>query len=127
MCLTAFMSVMEQRTCAIEMRSFSKNAGFTGTRLGFTVVPKDLTSGDDLPQQSVGDAVTEPSLTVHRTSSSAPVRLYTVQAGKSTDQRADCILHEQCKDHPQRFDRYGLYCVWWSQRSLHLVDRHRTK
>ncbi len=30
------------RTCAIEVRSFSKNAGFTGTRLGFTVVPKDL-------------------------------------------------------------------------------------
>lgn len=30
------------RTCAIELRSFSKNAGFTGTRLGFAVVPKDL-------------------------------------------------------------------------------------
>lgn len=28
--------------CAIEIRSFSKNAGFTGTRLGYTVVPKDL-------------------------------------------------------------------------------------
>ncbi len=32
------------RTCAIELRSFSKNAGFTGTRLGFTVIPKDLKS-----------------------------------------------------------------------------------
>lgn len=30
------------RMCAIELRSFSKNAGFTGVRLGFTVVPKDL-------------------------------------------------------------------------------------
>ena len=30
------------KTCAIEIRSFSKNAGFTGVRLGFTVVPKDL-------------------------------------------------------------------------------------
>lgn len=30
------------RSCAIEIRSFSKNAGFTGTRLGFTVVPKDI-------------------------------------------------------------------------------------
>lgn len=30
------------RTCAIEIRSFSKNAGFTGTRLGYTVVPHDL-------------------------------------------------------------------------------------
>lgn len=32
------------RTCAIELRSFSKNAGFTGTRLGYTVIPKDLKS-----------------------------------------------------------------------------------
>ena len=30
------------KTCAIEIRSFSKNAGFTGVRLGFTVVPKEL-------------------------------------------------------------------------------------
>jgi len=30
------------KKCAIEMRSFSKNAGFTGTRLGFTVIPKEL-------------------------------------------------------------------------------------
>ena len=30
------------RTCAIEIRSFSKNAGFTGVRLGFTVIPTDL-------------------------------------------------------------------------------------
>lgn len=31
------------KTCAIEFRSFSKTAGFTGLRLGFTVVPKELT------------------------------------------------------------------------------------
>lgn len=30
------------RTCAIEMHSFSKNAGFTGLRLGYTVIPRDL-------------------------------------------------------------------------------------
>ncbi len=30
------------RDCAIEFRSFSKNAGFTGTRCAFTVVPKSL-------------------------------------------------------------------------------------
>lgn len=33
------------RTCAIEIHSFSKNAGFTGMRLGYTVVPKDLVFG----------------------------------------------------------------------------------
>lgn len=34
------------RTCAIELKSYSKNAGFTGVRLGYTVVPKDLKCGD---------------------------------------------------------------------------------
>ena len=34
------------RTCAIELRSFSKNAGFTGTRLGYTVIPRDLKDAD---------------------------------------------------------------------------------
>lgn len=34
------------KTCAIELRSFSKNAGFTGTRLGFTVIPKELKDQD---------------------------------------------------------------------------------
>ncbi|CAI8156255.1 MAG: LL-diaminopimelate aminotransferase [Prochlorococcus marinus str. MIT 9215] len=40
------------RECAIEFRSFSKNAGFTGTRCAYTVVPKGLTgkaaNGEDV-------------------------------------------------------------------------------
>lgn len=40
------------RECAIEFRSFSKNAGFTGTRCALTVVPKTLkgkaTDGSDV-------------------------------------------------------------------------------
>jgi len=37
------------RDVAIEFRSFSKNAGFTGTRCAYTVVPKSIigTTGDD--------------------------------------------------------------------------------
>jgi LL-diaminopimelate aminotransferase len=41
------------RECAIEMRSFSKRAGFTGVRCAYTVVPKELTgrtlSGERVP------------------------------------------------------------------------------
>ena len=33
------------RTCAIEFRSFSKTAGFTGTRCAYTVVPRELERG----------------------------------------------------------------------------------
>lgn len=32
------------RKCAIEFHSFSKTAGFTGIRCGYTIVPKDLTA-----------------------------------------------------------------------------------
>lgn len=33
------------RRCAIEICSLSKTAGFTGTRLGYTVIPKELSRG----------------------------------------------------------------------------------
>ena len=33
--------------CSIEFRSFSKTAGFTGLRLGFTVIPKGLEAGGE--------------------------------------------------------------------------------
>lgn len=34
------------KACAIELKSFSKNAGFTGVRLGYAVVPKELKCKD---------------------------------------------------------------------------------
>jgi LL-diaminopimelate aminotransferase len=39
------------REVAIEFRSFSKNAGFTGTRCAFTVVPKSLTGSREAGQR----------------------------------------------------------------------------
>lgn len=35
------------RECAIEFKSFSKTAGFTGLRLGYTVIPKELSAGGE--------------------------------------------------------------------------------
>jgi LL-diaminopimelate aminotransferase len=40
------------KECAIEMRSFSKRAGFTGVRCAYTIVPKELTG-----QSSSGERV----------------------------------------------------------------------
>ncbi|MDO8481930.1 MAG: LL-diaminopimelate aminotransferase [bacterium] len=34
------------KSCAIEIQSFSKSAGFTGIRLGWTIVPKELVTED---------------------------------------------------------------------------------
>ncbi|MCQ2449487.1 MAG: LL-diaminopimelate aminotransferase, partial [Clostridia bacterium] len=48
------------RPCAIEICSLSKTAGFTGTRLGYTVVPKTLTAaGMNLNQMWVRNRTTK--------------------------------------------------------------------
>lgn len=39
---TSIYEIEGAKTCAIEICSLSKTAGFTGTRCGYTVVPKDL-------------------------------------------------------------------------------------
>ena len=38
----SIFEIPEARTCAIEFKSLSKTAGFTGMRCAFTVIPKDL-------------------------------------------------------------------------------------
>jgi LL-diaminopimelate aminotransferase len=49
------------RECAIEFRSYSKTAGFTGTRCAYTVVPKELMGKD-----SSGNSVSINSLWLRR-------------------------------------------------------------
>lgn len=41
-CPRSIFAIDGARTCAIEFCSLSKTAGFTGTRCGYTVIPKDL-------------------------------------------------------------------------------------
>ena len=38
--------IKDAKTCAIEICSLSKTAGFTGTRCGYTVIPKELIRGE---------------------------------------------------------------------------------
>lgn len=64
------------RTCAIEFRSFSKNAGFTGTRCALTVVPKSLNV-----QTSEGAEVALHSLWNRRQSTKFNGVSYIVQRG----------------------------------------------
>jgi len=42
----SIFEISQARQCAIEFRSFSKSAGFTGVRCAFTVVPKELEISD---------------------------------------------------------------------------------
>ena len=43
---TSIFEIEGAKTCAIELCSFSKTAGFTGTRCGYTIVPKALVRDD---------------------------------------------------------------------------------
>ena len=64
------------RDVAIEFRSFSKNAGFTGIRCGFTVVPKELKG-----RTASGDAVELHPLWNRRQSTKFNGASYIVQRG----------------------------------------------
>ncbi len=64
------------RDCAIEFRSFSKNAGFTGTRCALTVVPKSLKG-----KTSTGESVDIWSLWNRRQSTKFNGVSYIVQRG----------------------------------------------
>ncbi|AEE16196.1 LL-diaminopimelate aminotransferase [Treponema brennaborense] len=46
------------RECAVEINSFSKPIGFTGVRLGWTVIPKELRFADGTPVQTLWTRLT---------------------------------------------------------------------
>ena len=62
------------RECAIEFRSYSKSAGFTGTRLAFTIVPKELQG-----RGPKGEAVSMNSLWFRRISTKYNAAPYIIQ------------------------------------------------
>jgi LL-diaminopimelate aminotransferase len=64
------------RECAIEFRSFSKSAGFTGVRCGFVVIPRELTGRDEK-----GNAVSLHDLWSRRSNTKFNGASYPVQAG----------------------------------------------
>jgi LL-diaminopimelate aminotransferase len=64
------------RDVAIEFRSFSKNAGFTGTRCAYTVVPKELQG-----RSASGEPVSLHALWVRRQSTKFNGVAYVIQRG----------------------------------------------
>ena len=64
------------RECAIEFRSYSKTAGFTGVRCGFVVIPNELTGRDEN-----GEPVSIQRLWIRRHTTKFNGTSYPVQAG----------------------------------------------
>jgi LL-diaminopimelate aminotransferase len=69
------------RECAIEFRSFSKLAGFTGVRCGFTVVPKSLNGFTKPAPSGVGNPVPLYNLWMRRHTTKFNGASYITQVG----------------------------------------------
>ncbi len=108
------------RTCAIELKSFSKNAGFTGVRLGYAVVPKDLKCGDVSlhgmwapPRHKVQWGA------VYRTESRGG---YLQPRRQGAAESTGGLLHEKCICHQVWPPGGRLYGVRRRQRPLSLAE-----
>ncbi len=72
------------KTCAVEFRSFSKTAGFTGTRCAYTVVPKEL-----FGENETGDQVNLNAMWLRRHTTKFNGVSYIVQRGAAAIYTAD--------------------------------------
>ena len=103
------------RECAIEFRSFSKTAGFTGTRCAYTVVPKTCTAWD-----TEGKEYSLHSLWSRRQSTklngvSYPVQraaaaIYTPEGKKETKALSDYYL-ANARLIRQKMEALGFSCI----------------
>lgn len=85
------------RKCAIEVRSFSKTAGFTGLRCGYTVVPDELMGYD--PE---GNAVQLKKLWLRRQTTKFNGASYVIQRG------AEALYSEEGKNQVRENVEYYL-------------------
>ncbi|MDX1966173.1 MAG: LL-diaminopimelate aminotransferase [Planctomycetaceae bacterium] len=85
------------RECAIEFRSLSKTAGFTGTRCAFTVVPKGLTA-----RSAQGDKVELHALWTRRHTTKFNGVPYIIQRG------AEAVYSPAGKEQVQTLIRFYL-------------------
>ena len=104
------------RECAIEFRSFSKNAGFTGTRCALTVVPRGLMgSAGNGEQVELWGLWNRRQCTkfnggeLHR---AAGGRGRVLARGPGSSEGPDQLLHGKRGDHPPRTQRRRPHRLW---------------
>ena len=114
------------KECAIECNSFSKTAGFTGTRCGYTVVPHAVKG-----LNAKGEPVEMNALWKRRMSTKFNgVRLpraarcgSSVHRGRTeADSGDDCLLHAQRQDYPRGSDGGGHHRVRRGGCAVYLAE-----
>ena len=112
------------RTCAIEFRSFSKTAGFTGNRCAYTVVPMELERGGAKLNSPVEPP---PDHQVQRGALCGPAgrRRHLHPRGPRADPGEHRLLPEQRQGHPGGPDRRRSDLLRRGGRPLHLAEDPR--
>ena len=108
------------RKCAIEFCSLSKTAGFTGTRCGYTVVPKELVFTSSDGREMSLNAMWNRRRT-ERGSSHLLRRRNQRMPGKPE------LLQKECQSHCRHPDRTSDPVLRWYPLPIHLVrvsERH---
>ena len=112
------------KKCAIEFRSFSKTAGFTGVRCGYTVVPKELTAatltGERIPLNRLWNRrqCTKFNGTSYITQRAAEA-IYTGR--QAADKGKHRLLYEQRPNHERGSGSSRTESVRRCECSLHLA------
>lgn len=110
------------KKCAIEFRSFSKTAGFTGIRCGYTVVPKELTAatleGERIPLNRMWNRrqCTKFNGTSYITQRAAEA-VYS-PGGERTDTGNDQLLYDKRPHHERRTGIHRTESIRRSKRTL---------
>lgn len=103
------------RECAIEFRSFSKNAGFTGMRCAYTVVPESLVAFDGAGEQCSLHKLWNRRHTTKFNGVAYPVQraaaaVYT-EAGRKQVQALTDFYMENARLIRETLEELGLSCV----------------
>ena len=124
---TPFMSAKVQEPVRSSFEAFSKNAGFTGVRLGVTVIPKDLKCwrcdacipcGQDVTEQNINGA----PYIVQR----AGEAVYT-EAGKAQLKEQVAYYMNNAKTIKEGLKDAGYQRIRWRECTIYLVRRHRKR
>ena len=96
------------RTCAIEICSLSKTAGFTGTRAGYTVIPKELERGGmNLRQMWVRNRTTK-SNGVSYILQRGAAAVFTPEGQKQIHENLD-IYKQNARTLGETLDKLGIW------------------
>ena len=114
------------KRCAVEFRSFSKTAGFTGVRCALTVVPEEVTAnlagGRSGGAQQALEPAADDEVQRRLLPGSEGRRGGLLRRGVAADEGDRRLLYGKREDHPGGACERGAHHLRRRQRPLHLAE-----